>query len=227
MVQPVVQADEPSPDWATLTGEAEARCGIYRLLARVFRAEMDKEFVLFLRNPATVAALAAAGCDLDDDVLQTPASVLIDTMAVEYSALFLGPGGHIAPYESVQIVDDGGGSLNGPETVAVARYLEAAGFVYDGDYHGLPDHIGIELEFLASLTATEAQAWQNRDAQAARNSLTFQRDFMDRHLSKWAGKFFDQVIKRAEHPFYRAVSALGAAFLSRERTEVKQRLKAA
>jgi len=141
---------------------------------------------------------------------------------MEYAALFLGPGGHVSPHESVYV--DGGGQLMGEATVAVRNYIEACGFEYNPDYHGLPDHISTELEFMAEVTRQEAVAWQERDFAKTINCLEFEAEFLDRHLGRWVPAFCERVLERAELPFYRRIIELARNFLDDEVGEINRRL---
>ncbi len=208
----------------TLARTAVERSNLYGFLATGFREEPTIGLIRFLRDPAFRDALAGAGVILDAHILDTPEEKLVEDLAEEFTAFFLGPDSHISPHESVQCTD-GGGSLWGPETVAVKRYIEAAGFTYDEHFHDIPDHISVELEFMAHLCREEAQAWEAGVTDRAANSLAFQRDFMEQHLGAWAGRFCTLLVERAELAFYREIAGLTADFLNAERGEIAKRLE--
>jgi TorA maturation chaperone TorD len=144
-----------------------ARSGFYRLLARIFRAEPDEALMGQIVAPPLSEALAEAGIDMAAILPAAPMGDIIRALAEEYTRLFLGPGKHISPHESVQL-KRGSGVLWGPETGIVKRFIGEAGFDYDETYHGLPDHISVELEFLAHLVEQEAN---RRCAAAVGNRL--------------------------------------------------------
>ena len=137
--------------------------------------------------------------------------------------MFLGPGGHVSPHESVY---RGKGILWGPETTEVKRYFERAGFRFGEGFQGIPDHISLELEFMSQLAREEGEAWEVGDAAKAGNSLVWQADFLKRHLGTWARSFCARVVERAELPFYRDLSLLMADFLEAEAEEIDRRLQA-
>ena len=198
------------------------RSSLYGFLASVFREEMSAELLQRIKAPAFQDALADGGIDIETDFLDRPDGQVLEDLAVEYTALFLGPGGHVSPHESAQSVG-GGGLLWGPETVEVKRYIEAAGFQYKPDFHGLPDHIGVELEFMAELAGKEAAAWRDEDFAKASNCLEFEREFLADHLGAWVPAFCDQVTERAEFSFYRDMARLTANFLEAEKHEIEAR----
>jgi len=194
------------------------RSGLYGFLATIFRSEPTQAQIKGMKSPSFQEALG--GIDLG--FTNTDETVLARDLAVEYAALFLGPGGHISPHESVHV--DDGGQLLSEATMAVKNYIEACGFEYDPDYHELPDHISTELEFLAEVTRQEAVAWQENELEKALNCLEFEREFFDRHLGRWVPAFCEKVLERAELPFYRRIIELARNFLDDEVGEINRRL---
>ena len=202
------------------------RSNLHGFLASVFRAELTSETLRQIKSPEFLEALGDAGVGLDAAFLEAPEDKLLEDMAVEFTALFLGPGGHISPHESVQR-KGASGLLWGPETSAVKRFIEAAGFAYDPDFHGIPDHIGVELEFMKETTRLEADAWEKGDRAAAANCLEFQRAFMAGHVLQWVFTFCGKVEEAAELPFYAEMAKLAADFMRSEEEAIPARLKEA
>ena len=84
----------------------------------------------------------------------------------EFTRLFLGPGRPVAhPYESVYRE----GRMMGETTLDVRRRLAEEGLTANGQR--LPDHVAIELAFMAHLTAREALAWDAGDSDEAVSKL--------------------------------------------------------
>lgn len=202
---------ETSPD------AVRARGGLYRLLARIFRAEPDEALLDQLAGPPLCEALAEAGIDMAAILPDAPAADTIRALAEEYTRLFLGPGKHISPHESVQL-KRGSGVLFGPETGVVKRFIEEAGFDYDEAYHGLPDHIGVELEFLAHLTEQEANAIEAGDDARLQSAIGWQHRFISKHPGKWVAIFAREVKAQADLPFYPAFAGLLPGFLATEKS---------
>jgi TorA maturation chaperone TorD len=209
-----------SPD--DLARTALERSELYGFLATIFREEMSAENLRRIRSAEFMLALGDAGITLDGDIAQQPEAELLEEMAVEYTALFLGPGGHISPYESVHA--ESGGALWGRSTGEVKRYIESAGFAYDPEDRRMPDHISVELEFMAALAGQEARAYRDEDYAEASRRIGLQKKFLANHLGKWAPAFCRQVAERSELPFYRGIARLAAAFLEAERHEIFIRL---
>lgn len=220
MTMPGVGNDHPdNPE--TLARTAIERQNLYGFLATIFREELTAELLGRIKSEAFRKALDEAGVELDAEFLERPEAELLEELAIEYTLLFLGPGGHISPHESVHVA--GGGGLWGEATVEVKKFIEYAGFAYDEDYHGLPDHISVELDFMADVAGQEAAAWEEGDVEAAANCLEFEDRFMNDHIGKWVFAFCRKVTERAEHPFYRRMARLAADFLEAEKQEIARR----
>lgn len=113
----------------------------YRLLARLYLAEVDEETRQRLAASPDLAKLA-------------PSPQALSGLRREYTHLFLV---NVYPYESVFL--DPSGLLNTDQTVGVAEAYARAGF--DSPHLlrvGAVDHLGLELEFLAHLLETAGPA---------------------------------------------------------------------
>jgi TorA maturation chaperone TorD len=207
---------------AALASTAQQVGHLYGFLASLYRAELTRQHLHALRQPEMVAMLKAAGIDLQGAFWSRPDAQLLEDLAVEFTSLFLGPGGHISPHESVQVEEHGG--YWGDATTAVRRFITGTGIEYDPCYNGIPDHISVELEFLGELARREGLAWERGDTVAARNCLAYQRDFLDEHLGQWVEKFCTRVVETAELSFYRDVAQVTAEFVRSEISAVQERL---
>ena len=199
----------------------EQRSNIYGLLATLYRQEPTCELLEQIRTPEFLEILSHMGGDLEDDFLIRPENELLEEMAVEYTRLFLGPGKHVSPHESVHHEREDGqwGQLWGASTVEVRKFIEGTGLRYETKYRGLPDHIGVELEFLEALTRREEEAWAEDDEEGARRCLDVERRFLDEHLLRWVTPFCDKVIAAAELSFYRSLASLTKRFIEFDRQE--------
>lgn len=195
---------------------------LYGFLAAIFREEVSEHFLAQLRSATLREILTDAGVTLDDHLLRGSDREVCRDLAVEFAALFLGPGEHISPHESVHVPQ--GGNLWGAETVAVRKFVNALGFEYDGGFSGMPDHISVELELMAELARRESAAWERGDTGSAANSLAFQRQFMAEHLLMWVPTFCAKVMEVAGLSFYRDMARLTVDFLKTEQTDIERRL---
>ena len=198
---------------------ASQRANLYGFLATLYRAEPDSELIHRLADADYLALLRAAGADLDAAYFQRPEAEVLEELAIEYTRLFIGPGKHVSPHASANMPDEGGTLWGRSTSDAVARIREA-GLDYDPDYHGLPDHISVELELMAALAGREAEAWRAGEEAAALSQREFQASFVEEHLRHWLPEFCRRIIERAELPLFGEMAKLTAAFLEAERADL-------
>jgi TorA maturation chaperone TorD len=179
----------------SLTGtELAERAGACRLLARLFAAPPD---AVLLADAETLGLLDPGW------------ESRLEAIQVEFTRLFAAPGPDVIPVHQSVYTDvlriepaeagslicgasfSGGeypGYLGGESCAALRRSYAAAGF--EPPATEMPDHIAVELEFLAHLLLTDpdnAAAWQQR------------------FLSRWADSFAAKVAANPVSEFYRRV----------------------
>lgn len=141
----------------------------------------------------------------------------VQELLVDYTRLFLGPVAALArPYASVWLT--GENLVMQDDTMGVLRLYDEAGFSVDDDFHELPDHVAVELEFLYLLIfrENEARAAGNDDALARFASL--RRRFLDEHLGRWLGPFLLAMHDAAQSEFYETLAELTEAVVRAEAT---------
>ena len=116
------------------------------------------------------------------------------------------------------------GVLYGAITVKVKKFIETTGLVYDDAFTGLPDHVSVELEFMGKLGEFEAEKWINGDDEDARYCLSVQKMFAEEHLLRWIPQFCEQVIARAELPFYREMARITSEFVDFDYESIEKSL---
>lgn len=205
---------------------AAQRSRVYGLLAAVYRREINAEMLALLREPRFAGLMGEVGFGWGRVLSEGSAEDVLEDLAVEYTRLFLGPGKHISPHESVQRTEGEGlkGRLWGDATVQVKRFIESAGFQYDEGYKGLPDHISVELEFMEALTRREEEAWAEGDEKAAAFCRGLQRKFLSDHVLRWVPQFCAKVCDTAESAFYRDLAAWTQRFMDFEKKDLVGRV---
>jgi len=212
MPVPTLSADQPSPAATAPEGDAlllEAarnRIEIYRLLAALMRRSADQSLLIALADmplpdsdpnePELTRAwreLRCAAGNADPDVVDD-----------EFHALFIGLGrGEILPYASWYV----SGFLMDRPLVALRSDLQRLGIVRDPDNKEPEDHAAALCETMALLAE-----------QAEGDDLNEQRNFLLMHISPWMGQLFADIKQAENADFYRAVAALGSAFLTVEQS---------
>lgn len=201
---------------------ARMRSHLYGLLATVYRQEVTPDLLRQIKDPQFLEVLSDLGVNWSDDLAKKSEEEILEDLAVEYARLFLGPGRHVSPHESVhhQREDGQWGQLWGGSTVEVKKFIETAGFRYQTEYKGMPDNISVELEFMEQVTEREAQAWTENDDEAALYCLKIEKRFIEDHLVKWIPQFCEKVKQEAELPFYRDMAILTKHFIEFEKEEI-------
>ncbi len=130
----------------------------------------------------------------------------------DHRRLFVGPGPLLAPpYESVHRSVD---RLVFEEQTRQVRSVYA--------HHGLTaprldrdpdDHIGLELDLLATLSLRAMDALDSGDAEVVAELQAAQRAFLTDHLLRWAPGLMATIEEQADTDFYRGVGALGAGLV--------------
>ena len=84
-----------------------------------------------------------------------------------------------------------------------------------------PDYIGIELDFMKFLTATQSLAVVQKQWQHSRICRAAQEKFFREHLGQWASGFASGLIEATSDRFYEAVGQLLLQFVAAERTYLR------
>lgn len=205
----------------TLTDYSELskqRSNIYKFLSLIYAQEPDEKLVEKILEPEILIALSEVGIKLSDEVILESKEKLLEDLIVEYTRLFLGPGHHISPHESVYIGgykdrDPQIGLLWGNATVEVKDLIEELGYIYQDEYNGIPDHLAVELELMSNLTAKEHDVIINDNLNEGYNYLSKEKQFLNEHLARWIEPFCELVVENAEHSFYREMAFLTKDFV--------------
>jgi TorA maturation chaperone TorD/Fe-S-cluster-containing hydrogenase component 2 len=143
-------------------------------------------------------------------------------LEAEYARLFVGPGRPVAhPYESVHRE----GQVMGDCTLAVRQRYAAEGLAPPG--RSLPDHVALELEFMAHLTHREAEARERGDEEEALVCLRQQEAFLGEHLGRWLPRFCQRVLAGEAHPFYANLAQRTREHVAQDIAQVRAWLSAA
>jgi TorA maturation chaperone TorD len=135
----------------------------------------------------------------------------LEYLAVEHARLFIGPFHVVAPpYGSVYLDSK---AVMGESTARVAEFYQANGLQLAEDFHELPDHVAVELEFMSYLANRQSEAAVGNSNEASRLS-GMQRGFLATYLLPWLEAFTGVIIEDGESPFYRAIARCTASFVN-------------
>jgi TorA maturation chaperone TorD/Pyruvate/2-oxoacid:ferredoxin oxidoreductase delta subunit len=138
--------------------------------------------------------------------------VPLDELARTYDRLFVGPLPPLAhPYESVYRTLEG--RLMGEVTMQVIQAYAEAGVVLADGFRDLPDHVAVELEFMAYLAGEEAAARTGGDEALVVTHLSRQAAFLRDHLTRWIPHFCHRVTEADPDGYYAQAAVTLAAFI--------------
>lgn len=136
----------------------------------------------------------------------------LDALAVEHARLFIGPFQLVAaPYGSIYLDDVK--TVMGDSTAKVAAFYHNCGLQLAEDFHELPDHFAVELEFMSFLAFKQREAEVSGDSNEAARITSLQQEFLGRFLIPWLEPFTSAIINDAEAPFYQAIASCTATFI--------------
>jgi len=192
---------------ATMSPEdASARSGVYRLLSRLWICELDLEWVQKLRAPPLCDSFSAAGGNLptcDDEPT-------VEELAIDYCRLFIGPSGHLPPYQSVWQT----GQFEGTAVASMQTFIDLVGYNREALPTGLSlDHLGVQLDLMSHILGHVAN-WQS-GANQLEQVLELAGSFFASHL-RWPAELFQAATDRAKTDFYRSTITLTRQFLESE-----------
>ncbi|MBK5274792.1 MAG: molecular chaperone TorD family protein [Desulfuromonadales bacterium] len=188
---------------------------IYRLLAACYYSPTPA--LLEENCCASLATLlekvAPDAAQYATDAAVAAGSGSLDALAVEHARLFIGPFQLVAPpYGSIYL--DDAKTVMGDSTAKIATFYHSCGLHLADDFHELPDHFAVELEFISYLAFKQREAEHSGDTDEVTRIISLQKEFLDRFLMPWLEPFTSAIIADGEAPFYQAIARCTAAFIN-------------
>lgn len=186
-----------------------SRCEAYAAFALVFQGPPDPENRRGVREVLQESLGRLEGFDGWDDLASrfewNPGAGSDAAVEQDYMTLFYGPQKLAAPpYESVYV--SGVRQLMGRAAAEVLSAYEKAGFRVKESYRNCPDHVAVELEFMAHLCAREQRQEPGVSLREAETAAVLQREFLGSHLSRWSPAFCADIRRHAATGFWRATA---------------------
>lgn len=123
------------------------------------------------------------------------------------------------PYESVFIAP--GGQATGWMLALLEQEYAVAGLALSPSLKDLPDHISVELEFMAFLCGQETDAWSGRAAEKGVQALERQAAFLNKHLCRWVPGWAQHVADADGEGIYSVVAETASAFLCHDQDLIR------
>ncbi len=149
----------------------------------------------------------------------------------EFMNLFKVPGGqYVTPYESVfrDTREIAGrpvkGLLMGQSAADVRKWYRLAAVDISDEYKDLPDHICLELDYLAHLCAKEQEFATAGDSARLQRAWEMQRDFLAAHVVSWIGALRDRIHEKSQNVYFRGVADIAVEFTQRDLATLEELL---
>jgi len=216
-------------DHGEMQAAAAGRAKTYGVLSALYTAAPARDLVDMIREGGLVAQnessrLSTAVKELTAFFREaTPGNRHDNELAAEHTRLFVLPFG-VVPHESFYL--DENKRLGGRVTAGVQQYYRDAGARFTQACLELPDHMGVELEFMKFLCAIEEQFWKESNLMGLQKCLKFQNGFLTEHLLRWYKPFCERILEETGLGMYRALAQLTIEFLEAERDFVPDLTKA-
>lgn len=205
---------------------ATARGALYGFLSGAFAEPPSEHLLADLRDPEFAELLGQMFDRTFAEELQASVAAETDaaaTLRQAFMDLFKVPGGrYVQPYESVyrdtreingrQV----GGLLMGPSAAAVQKWYRLAALEISPEFKDLPDHIALELHYLAHLCEREAEFGRAGDDAKATRAREMERDFLKAHIVTWMPDLAAKIAERSDNRYYRVLARLAVEYSQRD-----------
>jgi TorA maturation chaperone TorD len=184
---------------------AGRRADSYKLLSECYYLPDDglvRKIAGFTQTDTSFAGL----------ISHLPPATGLDSLRVDYAALFVGPYKLLAPpYGSVYLETH---RVMGDSTSDVSNFYRNEGL--DIVIKDAPDHIAVELEFMHYLAVKQIEATKDANLQRLQAYRHRQCAFLRIHLARWMPEFAENVRRHAQTAFYRTLAKLTEIFIQKD-----------
>ncbi|MFA5111409.1 MAG: molecular chaperone TorD family protein [Desulfobaccales bacterium] len=204
----------------------EARSALYGFFGQAFLRGPSQQFLEALVSDEGMANLreifpdAAYREELAKVGLEAREGILtLEEAVLDFEALFRVPGTcYLSPYESVYRAQGAGGRcrLCGPEAAAVERLYLKEGLGPNDGFTELPDHVGVELEFMAYLCGKALDTMRAGDQPLLAEYRRRQQHFFREHVETWVSLLAERLASQAQTSLYRFLGNFLNLFLQLE-----------
>lgn len=213
----------PTAQTITLEDLLANRASTYGFLSRLFKVEVDEEFLSYLRSMKVPTHTGSAAVDdgyrqIRDYLAQADTGVITE-LAVDYVRTFIGGGnnGYSAAYPFESVYTSPKRLLMQGARDEVLVIYRAAGLEKSESWGDGEDHIALELEFMEVLGKRALEAVKAGNEEEACGLLLQSYHFLNEHVLAWFPMMEADMHKFAKTGFYQGVASLTAGFLETDR----------
>lgn len=209
----------PEEDIKALIELTEQRAATYSLLARLYRVEIDQEFLDDLHTLRFPTNTGNKNVDEGYKLLATYLSGVWDNsildLAVDYTRTFIGHGmdafSAAYPFESVYTSKKR--LLMQEARDEVLAIYRSAGLAKQASWKEGEDHLALELEFEQIICGRIVDALKAGDESEALALLLTQKNFLEDHLVSWTPMLTADMKRFAQTDLYKGLAFLTDGFL--------------
>ncbi|MGD2107874.1 MAG: molecular chaperone TorD family protein [Phycisphaerae bacterium] len=150
----------------------------------------------------------------------------------EFTSLFRCSGErYVAPFESAyRDLEEPGCHTDATSPMGrcageVQAWYDFASVELSSEFADSPDHIALELNYLALLCANE-EALANAAPARLTRVWEMERDFLAGHVVRWVGSLRDRIYENTEHPYVTALGDMAVEFTARDLATLEDALGA-
>ncbi|EJF07797.1 putative component of anaerobic dehydrogenase [Thiovulum sp. ES] len=189
---------------------AQRRSDLYSLFSRLLLQEVDLETLKYLKNSDSISDIFPNIAEWKPWFEESDLNLLNQYLNVDFTDISLL---HLVPYETFYTRDDQMVETGGANPVT--DFYHRFGFKVEFDEARVvsSDHIGVELEFMSKLVASELEALKNGDEVALNSIVEAQKEFFKKHLVNWVSLYLINVKYEARTPFYYDLAESTLAFI--------------
>lgn len=212
----------------TLDSVLKARNATYGMLARLYREEMDADYLAQMRSMR--CPVNTGNVDVDEgyrlfhSYLSRTWERTLEDLERDFLRVFIGANttGHAAAYpnESVHTSPD---RLVMQDARDEVRAIYRAADLKNSDFWKAgEDHIATELEYMQIRGERALAAHAKADLAQTATHLMAQYHFLEDHLLAWVPFLTDDMLKFAQTDFYRALAHLTKGFLEEDKVFLEE-----
>jgi len=188
----------------------KARANIYALLSRVLLQELDEKMLQTIKNDENILDFFPTLKEWKPLREVQESKLLEEYLNPDFVNLSLL---HLIPYETFYMREDQKIETGGANPVT--DMYSAYNFMVDYEAARAisADHIGVELEFMHHLSEAELKALDDGDKEAVKALKEIQKEFLDKHLLRWAPLYLINVKYEARTPLYYDAADMALEFI--------------
>ena len=199
-----------------LQGQLAARLFLYTVFQSLMGSAPTARMLDGIDAELVAASFEELGLEAPEGFVSLLSSRIdIEKLSGEYTRCFEGPARLPSPvWETVHVT--GEASIFQTLTLEVRNAYRSQGFLPKLYPSVADDHIALELDFLRALAGRACSAAESGDMAACKSSLQASRQFLDDHLSRWAGSYARQLVDSKASDFYGSAATALAELVERD-----------